>query len=170
MSTLAAVGFAVFILILFIGIYLSLFGLPGAAIVFIDVLGYAVCTGFDRIGWKIILLLLFLSMVAETFDFLMGMTGALKPMPSKKLFWGSAIGAMAGAFILTPVFLGLGAFAGFFLGCLAGILVVEFIRQAKLQSPFKASGRAILAMIGGKMAKGLIILIMIAFSLSNIYS
>lgn len=170
MSPFAAVGFAVFILILFIGIYLSLFGLPGTVIIFLDVLVYAVATGFDRIGFTIILLLLFFSLIAEMLEFLMGMKGALQPRPSKKLFWGSAIGSIVGTCILTPFLLGLGTFGGFFLGCFAGILIVEFNRQTKLQSPFKASGRAVFAMIGGKMAKGLITLTMIAFSLSNIYS
>jgi len=170
LSTLAAVGFAVFILILFIGIYLSLFGLPGTVIIFIDVLAYAAITGFDRIGFKIILFLLVFSIMAEMIDFLLGMAGALMPLPSKKLLGASAIGAIAGTFILTPVLRGLGIFGGFFLGCFAGILIMEFIRQSKLQTPFKASNRAIFAMIGGKMAKGFIALTMIALSLSNIYS
>ncbi|MGV8059493.1 MAG: DUF456 domain-containing protein [Smithellaceae bacterium] len=170
MSPFAAAGFAVFILILFIGIYLSLFGLPGTVIIFTDVLAYAALTGFDRIGFKIILFLLFFSIIAEMIDFLMGMTGALSPLPSKKLFWASAIGAITGSFILTPIFRGAGAFGGFFLGCFAGILLTEFIRQLKLQAPFKASNRAIFVMIGGKMVKGFIALIMIALSLANIYS
>jgi len=56
------------------------------------------------------------------------------------------------------------------LGGLAGTLTIEFIRQSKLKTPFRTPGRAIFAMIGGKMVKGLIALFMIAFSLSNIYS
>jgi uncharacterized protein len=170
LSTFAAVGFAAFILLLFIGIYLSLFGLPGTVIIFTDVLAYAILTGFDRIGFKIILFLLIFSIIAEMIDFLMGIIDALSPMPSTKLFLVSAISAITGSFILTPVFLGLGTFGGFFLGCLAGILLTEFIRQSKLQTPFKASNRAIFVMIGGKMVKGCIALAMIAFSLINIYS
>jgi hypothetical protein len=170
LSTLAAVGFAVFILILFAGIYLTLFGLPGTIIIFIDVLAYAFLTGFERIGFKIILLLLFFSIIAEMIDFLLGMAGAHRPMPSKKMFWASAIGAIAGMLILTPFFWGIGTFGGFFLGCFAGIMLMEVIRQSRLQAPFKASNRAIIAMVGGKMVKGFIALTMIAFSLSNIYS
>lgn len=170
MSTFAAGGFAVFILVLFIGIYLSLFGLPGTVIIFIDVLAYAAITGFDRIGVKIILFLLVFSIIGEMIDFLLGMAGALRPLPSKKLLGASAIGAIAGTVILTPVLRGLGTFGGFCLGCFAGILIMELIRQSKLQTPFKAPNRAIFAMIGGKMAKGFIALTMIALSLSNIYS
>jgi uncharacterized protein len=170
LSSLATFGFAVFILILFIGIYLSLFGLPGTVIIFIDVLTYAVITGFDRIGVQILLFLLVFAIMAEMVDFLMGMTGALRLTPSKKLFWGSAIGSIAGMFILTPLLWGLGTFGGFYLGCLAGILITEFIRQSKLQASFQATNRAILIMVGGKMVKGCIALVMIAVSLSNIYS
>jgi hypothetical protein len=170
LSTFAAIGFAVFILLLFVGIYLSLFGLPGTVIIFADVLVYAAVTGFDRIGFKIILALLFLSMIAEIMDFLLDMTGALSPLPSKIMFGVSVIGAAAGILILTPFFQGLGILGGFFLGCFAGILLVEFIRQSKLQAPFKASNRAILVMIGGKMIKGCISLAMIALSLANVYS
>jgi uncharacterized protein YqgC (DUF456 family) len=170
LSTFAAVGFAVFILLLFVGIYLSLLGLPGTVLIFTDVLVYAILNGFDRIGFKIILFLLFFSIIAEMIDVLMGMTGAFMPMPSKNMFWASAIGAIVGMLILTPVFLGLGTFGGFFLGCLAGILFTVFIRQSELQTPFKASNRAIFIMIGGKMAKGCIALTMILLSLANIYS
>ena len=170
MSSFAAIGFAVFILILFIGIYLSLFGLPGTVIIFIDVLAYAAINGFDRIGFKIILFLLVFTIIAEMIEFLLGMTDALRPLPSKKLLGASAIGAITGALILTPVLRGLGIFGGFFLGCFAGILIMEFIRQSRLQTPFQASNGAVFAMIGGKMAKGFIALTMIALSLSNIYS
>ncbi|HPK54778.1 MAG TPA: DUF456 domain-containing protein [Smithellaceae bacterium] len=170
MPSLAASSFAVFILILFAGIYLSLFGLPGTAIIFIDILIYAAINGFDRIGLKVILFLLFFSIIAETIDFLLDMAGALRPSPSKKLFWISALCAIAGALILTPVLLGLGTFGGFFLGGFAAILVMELIRQSQLPAPFQASGRAIFTMIGAKMVKGCIALAMIAFSLSHIYS
>lgn len=170
MSTFAVVGFSVFILLLFTGIYLSLLGLPGTVLIFTDVLAYAAITGFDRIGFKIILFLLIFSIIAEIIDFLMGITDSLSPLPSKELFAGSAIGAIAGSLILTPFFLGLGTFGGFFLGCFAGILVIELIRQSKLQAPFKASRHAIFVMIGGKLVKGCIALTMIVLSLANIYS
>lgn len=170
MSTFAAVGFTVFILLLFAGMYLSLVGLPGTVVIFADVLTYAAVTGFNHVGFKILLFLLFFSVVAEIIDVLLSMTGALMPMPSKNMVFASISGAVVGMFILTPVFYGLGTFGGFFLGCLIGILFAEFIRQSELEAPFKASTRAIFIMIGGKMAKGFIALSMIVFSLANIYS
>jgi uncharacterized protein len=169
LSAFAAAGVTVFILILFAGIFLNLFGLPGTIVIFFDVLLYAIVTGFDTIGLKIILFLLISTVIAETIDFFV-MTGMYQPMISIKSFVAAITGATAGAFLLTPFFWGPGTWGGFFLGGLAGVLTIEFIRQSKLKAPFRTPGRAILAMIGGKMIKGLIALCMIAFSLSNIYS
>lgn len=169
MSFFASAGFTVFILILFTGIFLNLFGLPGTVVIFFDVLLYAIFTGFDHVGLKIILLMLISTIIAETIDFLV-MAGGYQPITSKKSFGAAAIGAVGGAFLLTPFFWGPGTWVGFFLGGLAGILTIEFIHQSKLKAPFRTPGHAIIAMIGGKMVKGLIALFMIAFSLSNIYS
>ena len=170
MSALATVGLSVFILILFAGIYLSLFGLPGTAIIFLDVFLYALLSGFERIGFKIIFILLVLSIIAEVIDFLLDASGALVPVASRKSFIVSAVGAIAGAIILTPFLWAPGTFSGFFFGCFTGMLIIEFMRQSKLQTPFKATNRAIFTMIGGKIVKGFIALAMIAVSLSNIYS
>ena len=169
MSAFAGAGLVIFILILFAGIFLNLFGLPGTVVIFFDVLFYIIFTGFDHVGLKIILFLLISAIIAETIDFLV-MAGGYQPMTSKKSFGAAAIGAVIGAFLLTPFFWGPGTWGGFYLGGLAGILTIEFIHQSKLKAPFRTPGRAILAMIGGKMVKGLIALFMIAFSLSNIYS
>jgi len=163
-------GLAIFILILFAGIFLNLFGLPGNLVIFFDVLFYAIFTGFDRIDWKILLFLFIIAITAETIDFLLDMSGGLKPINVKKSLLAAAIGAITGVLILTPLFWGPGIWIGFFLGGFTGILIVEFLRQYKLKKPFRATHRAIFTMIGRKLAKGFIALFMIAFSLSNIYS
>ena len=171
MSFFAAAGLAVFILILFAGIFLNLFSLPGTVVIFFDVLFYAIYTGFDHdhVGFKIVLFLFIFAIIAETIDFLV-MAGRYQPMISKKSFGAAAIGAVIGVFLLTPFLGGPGIWLGFFWGGLAGVLTIEFIHQSKLKVPFRTPGSAVLAMIGGKMVKGLIALFMIAFSLSNIYS
>jgi uncharacterized protein len=170
LSFFATAGLAVFILILFAGIFLNLFGLPGTLVIFFDVLFYAIFTGFERVGLKIILILLISAIIAETIDFLMGMSTNLKPLDARKSFRASVIGAITGVVLFTPLFWGPGIWAGFFLGGLAGILIIEFLRQSKLRAPFRATNRAIFAMIGRKLLKGVVALFMIALSLSNIYS
>ncbi|KAF0156661.1 MAG: hypothetical protein FD159_1698 [Syntrophaceae bacterium] len=170
MSSLATTGFVVFILILFIGIYLTLFRLPGTVIIFLDVLLYAFFTGFAQVGWKVLLFLFVFSILAESLDFLPGLTQAHKAPVIKKSLWGAAIGAAVGMIIFTPLFWGLGIWGGFFLGGLAGLLIMELFRQSRLRGPHQVSNRAFFAMIGQRVVKGFFALIMIFVSLSNIYS
>ncbi|MGD0021101.1 MAG: DUF456 family protein [Smithellaceae bacterium] len=170
MPSLASLAFAAFILILFAGIYLTLFDLLGTMIISIDVFLYALITGFDRVNGKIILFLLLISIIVEAIDFFLVMNGALQPMATKKVFWTAAISAIIGTFILTPFFWGPGAWGGFFLGGFAGIITLEVARQSKLKSLYRASNLAIIAMAGRKIVKGFVALFMVALSLSNIYS
>lgn len=170
MTSAAGIGFTLFIIIMFLGVYASLFSLPGTAIIFLNVLIYAIATDFEQIGLKIIIFLLVISLIAEAFDFWTYTAGALRPPFSKKLFLAAAIGAITGLVILTPSFWGAGTFGGFFLGGLSGMLIAECFRQSKLKFPFKATSRAVLTMVGSKVVKGCVALTMIAFSLSHIYS
>jgi len=112
LSFFAVAGFTVFILILFAGIFLNLFGLPGTVVIFFDVLFYAILTGFDHVGLKIILFLLISAIIAETIDFLV-MAGGYQPMTSKNLL-GCRNRSYCGAFFLTPFFWGPGTWEDFF--------------------------------------------------------
>ncbi len=170
MPSFASIALSVFFLILFAGIYLTLFDLPGTVIIFLDILLYALFTGFDRVSGQLLLFLLLISILTETINFFLVMKGAHQPTTTKKTFWMSAIGAFAGAFILTPFFWGPGTWAGFFLGGIAVILTMEIARQNKLKNPYRISNRAIFAMAGRKIFKGMAALFMVALSLSNIYS
>lgn len=170
MSSLASAGFTVFILVLFLGIYLSLLGLPGTILIFLDILIYAAATGFVQVGWKLLLFLLIFAVIAEAIDVLLGMTRAYKPPVLRKTLWSTALGALAGALILTPFFWGPGSWMGFFTGGLGGFAIAELLRLSKMKGPSPASNATFMAMVGTKMLKGLLTVIMIFVSLSNIYS
>lgn len=167
---MAAAGFVIFILLLFLGIYLTLFGLPGTIVIFLDVLVYGLFTGFAQVGWKVLLFLLVFSVLAETLDFLTGLTKAHKTPVIKKSLWAAAIGAALGMIILTPLFWGIGTWGGFLLGGLAGILVVELLHQSRLKAPHQLSNRIFFAKMGRKALKGSFALVMIFVSLSTVYS
>ena len=170
MSSFAAAGFIVFIIILFIGIYLSLFGLPGTVIIFLDVLLYAISTGFEQIGWKVLLFLLIFSIFAEAIDFWAGYRHAHETPVTGRSLRGSIIGALAGMIVLAPFLWGPGIWGGFFLGGLAGLLIIERRRHSRLSITHQSSGQDVFAMICRKMVKGFLALAMIFVSLSNIYS
>ena len=170
MSSLAGAGFAVFILVLFAGIYLSLFGLPGTVVIFLDVLIYAAVTGFGHVGWKVLIPLLLFAVAAETVDYILenprAREASSRPGPLRAALAGSIIGMC----ILTPFLWGAGIWLGFFLGGVAGLLIAEAFRQFKLKSPYQASARVFWAMIGRKTTKGAFCVIMIFVALNNIYS
>ncbi len=172
MSFLAAAGFTIFILILFSGIFLNLLGLPGTVVIFFDVLLYALFTGFENVGIKILLFLFFSAAIAETIEFfwVVSETPQQQTMHPRKSVQAAGLGAFLGACLLTPFFWGPGMWAGFFLGGLVGILMVEIIRQYQMKAPNRTLNSVIFNIVGKNTVKGFISLCMIAFSLSNIYS
>ena len=171
MSFFVAAGFTVFILILFAGIFLNFFGLPGTIIIFFDVLLYSIFTGFEHVGLKLIVFLLVSAVIAETIEFFWVINETPHQVFSqRKSMKAAALGALTGALLLTPVLGGPGAWSGFFLGGLAGVLIAEIIRQHGLKAPYRTLNSVIFSLIGKHAVKGFISLCMIAFSLSNIYS
>lgn len=171
MSFFAAACFTIFVLILFAGIFLNLFGLPGTVVIFFDVLVYSLITGFQQVGLKIILFLLVSAIIAETIEFFWVISETpYQAFSKKKPFKAAALGSMAGTLIFTPLLGGPGIWIGFLLGGLAGILTAEVIRQYSLKAPYRTLNSVMISLIGKNTVKGFISLCMIAFSLMNIYS
>ena len=170
MTPLETAGLTVFILVLFMGIFSIVFGIPGTAVILVDVILYALITGFERIGIKIILVLLVISIIAEAIDFSLGMAGAARFGISRRAIWISAISGFVGALVMTPLFLGLGTVAGIFLGGFTGLLAIEMIHQAKLKPALRVGHVAILGRVAGTLIKGFCALAMIVITMSNIYS
>ena len=69
MTPLEIGGVTLFILVLLFGAFSILFGLPGTVIILIDAVIYAAVTGFEKIGFKVLITLLILSILAELADF-----------------------------------------------------------------------------------------------------
>jgi len=170
LSSLAFTGFVIFILLLFAGIYLCLFGLPGTSLIFVSVLVYAFFTDFTQVGWKALLVLLAMVIPAEALDFWMESAGIDKEPVSRQSLWSAFFGGWAGMILLTPFFGGLGIWGGFFLGATSGLLIMEQVRTSKLKNPGQTTSTAFLAMAGRKMIKGFLALLMIFFTLAHIYS
>lgn len=157
-------------LILFLGIFLTVFGLPGTVLILFDVLGYALLTGFAQIEWKMILTLLLMSIVAELLDFGLSMAGAVRFGSSRAGLWAALIGSFAGAAILSPFFLGLGVLMGIFLGGGAAVFVAEMIQRQKLKPAFRASMGVMLGRMTGIAVKGMVSIVMVVVTLFHIYS
>jgi uncharacterized protein YqgC (DUF456 family) len=163
-------GLTIFILVLLIGFFSILMGLPGTLVILFNVLVYALVTSFDKIGFKILLVLVVISAIAESLEFLLGITWAKRYGTSKRGIAASLVGGVIGALLLTPVFLGLGALIGSFLGALLGAFVVEILNQRDFKPAARAGFGALMGRLTGLFAKGLCGLAMVTISLMAIYS
>ncbi|MBW2557631.1 MAG: DUF456 domain-containing protein [Deltaproteobacteria bacterium] len=160
----------IFIIILFIGLFSIIFGLPGTFLILGDVIIYSWITGFEKIGFKIIIALVFISLLAETMDFFLGIAGARRYGSSKTGVALSIIGGIIGAILMAPILFGLGAIIGVFIGGFAGAFIGEYLEQRKLKSAMMAGYGALIGKIAGTLAKGSLAIVMIVITMSAIYS
>jgi uncharacterized protein len=170
LSPIETAGLTLFIVVLFLGLFSIIFGLPGAIIILLDVVVYSIVTRFDTIGLKVLLVLLLLAAAAEALEFFLGMTIALRFGLSMKGLWASIIGGIVGAMAMTPFFFGLGAALGAFIGGFAGVFLVELIRQGHLKPAFRAGYGAVMGRVVGTLAKGVLATVMVIITLTSIYS
>jgi hypothetical protein len=163
-------GLTVFILVLFLGIFLSVIGLPGTILIVFDVVTYALATGFSQIGFKVILILAAMALVAELLDFGLGMAGVVRFGASPRDVWAALIGSLAGAILLTPYFLAPGTLVGILLGGGVAVFATEMLHRWKLKPAFRAGIGAMLSRMAGIAVKGLLSVSMVAVALYHIYS
>jgi len=169
-TPLEITGLTIFILLLFAGIFSIVLGMPGTVIILIDAILYAFFTGFHKIGLKVLIILLVISLLAEVLDFALGIAGAARYRASGKGIWASLIGGVIGAIVMTPVLFGFGTIMGCFFGGFAGILIVELIHQGQLKPALRAGYGVMLGKFSGMLVKGFFALVMITITLTSIYS
>ncbi len=170
MTPIETAGLTFFILVLFFGIFSILFGFPGTILILLASIVYAVLTGFEKIGFMMILVLGAISLVAELLDFYLGIRGAVRVGATKGSIAASLIGAAIGALLLTPFLLGFGTLIGAFLGGAAGTFIIELARQKDLKPAMRITYGSLIGRIFGVFAKGFCALVMIVIILSAIYS
>jgi len=170
LSPFEIAGLTFFMLVLFLGIFVTVFGLPGTVLILIDVMVYALLTGFDRIGFKVILILILITVVAELIDFGLGMTGAVRFGSSRAGMWAALMGSLAGAIIMAPFLLGLGVLLGTFVGGGIAVFITEMIRRQRLKPVFRAGIGAVLGRMAGIAVQGFLSISMVAITLHHIYS
>lgn len=170
MSLLATVGLAIFILVLLIGIFTTVLGFPGTLVILADVIVYSLITGFDEIGFTIILSLVIIALVTEAVDFYLGMKGAKKYTPSRTGVAASVIGGVIGALLMTHILLGLGTIIGIFLGGFSGVLMVEYMEERSLKPAFRASFGELSGWIAVVLTRGFSAVVMTVIVMLKIYS
>jgi uncharacterized protein YqgC (DUF456 family) len=157
--------------LLFVGMLIGLvvipFGLPGAAIILISVLIYAILTGFAaQIGVALFIMLAILTLIAETADNWLTALGARRFGASSGSIWLSLLGGLLGAilfgaplaFVMGPLGPVVGGFAGAFLI----VFLYEYSQQKDARQAFRAGMGAFVGRMAGIMLKLVIAVGMVA--------
>lgn len=125
---MAWVYYTALIVLLLVGLFVNLLGLPGLWIMMASALGYAWATGWRYLGTKALVALLVIALVAELVEFLAGSAGAKKAGGSKRGMVGAVVGGLLGGIFLTfipiPV---VSTIVGVCLGTFIGAFVTEIL-------------------------------------------
>ncbi|MCX6349506.1 MAG: DUF456 domain-containing protein [Candidatus Aureabacteria bacterium] len=132
--------------------------LPGPPFIFAGALLYAAFTGFARVGWITLAVLLAITAFSQVFDYLASAWGAKKFGGGRWGMAGSILGGIAG-FILFDL---PGMIAGVFIGAFA--LELLFGNKEALAA-LRVGGGSLLGFLGGALMKVIFSLIMIGIFL-----
>ena len=183
LAVLAYIGIVVFILVLVIGVLATLLGLPGTVLILIDAFIYSAIHSIARPSWWMLLVLLGISVVAETSDGILSMLGVKKfGGTGRTSLWalaGGVVGAIIGA-NLSPL-LGLIGLTGGVAGVLFGVLLPPIacavlggylaaywyeLRQGRPPAEARQAGwGALLGRLAGNLTKAVLGSVMVALIL-----
>jgi hypothetical protein len=158
---LTIIGYFFFYLFLVVGFVSIFVGLPGTAIIFADVLVLSFITHFEKIDWKILLILAVMAFCAELIEHLLTVAGASKLGSSRRGILGAIIGAIILGIILSPLFFGLGALIGAVSGAFLGAFLLELTANKKVAEAAKAAIGSMLGRITAIVIKIFIAIIQI---------
>lgn len=176
LTVLAYTGIVVFILVLVVGVLATLLGLPGTVLILVDGLIYSAIHGFAKPPWWMLLILVGVSVVAETSDNILSMIGVTKCGGSGKTsLWalgGGVAGAIIGGSVLAPLLAWLGPVV-ILLVPIAGALVGGYgaafwyeLRQGKSPADARQAGwGALLGRLAGGLTKAVLASVMVALTL-----
>ncbi|NIR48502.1 DUF456 domain-containing protein [candidate division KSB1 bacterium] len=163
---LEIIGYFFFWLVMFVGIVIIPFGIPGTFVIVGNALIYAWLTDFIEITWAFLGILLLISIVAEVIEFFLGAVAAGKYGASRMGMFGAILGGLLGAIWGTPVAPLIGTVIGAFIGAFAGAALFEYFVTKDLQTSLKAGYGAFLGSVGGKLTKiaaGVAMVVMVGY-------
>jgi uncharacterized protein YqgC (DUF456 family) len=135
-----------------IGTVLPVF--PGTIIILAAALLHRMMLGHERsIGWRTIVVLVLLTLVSYTLDFLSGYFGARYFGATRWGMFGALLGALIGVFF---------GIVGLFVGPVIGAVLGEFIAGKRMIDAGRAGWGSLLGNLGAMIGKLFIALVMIA--------
>lgn len=165
---MAVIGMIFFFIFLLLGITVIPFGIAGTFIIFFDALIYGWITGFERVTWPFLGILLGLAVIVEIIEALLGAVMARRYGGSKWAMAGAILGMGAGAVLGTVVTPVIGTIIGGFAGAFAGATLLEWMHSPDVSAAVKVGTGALLGAVGGKMTKLLVAVLMVVLILVRI--
>lgn len=158
-----------FILVLFLILFLNIFGLPANWIIIALIFLWALTinTNFSITYWSLIL---GLAIFGEIIEFFLQLSQGKKHGASTGANICGIIGCFFGAIFFAPLFLGLGAFLGALIGAWSGCFIWEILTGKKLDNALKAAYGIMIGKFLGticKLGAGLAIILITAKVLIN---
>lgn len=156
----------IFILVLsYIIMFIGVLGcvlpyLPGTPLVFAGIFLYAWKTHFTIISQNLLIIFLIVTAITVLLDYIVGSIGAKKFGATKLGTFGAFFGALIGIFF---------APWGVIIGPPLGALIGELLTGKKLKDAMRASGGAILGILGGSLTKVVASFIMIGFFTARLF-
>ncbi|MGF1538532.1 MAG: DUF456 domain-containing protein [Elainellaceae cyanobacterium] len=148
-------------------------GMPGASLILISILVWAIATNFTGIGWSLIVVFTLLILSAAV-ELLAAYWGAKQAGASRWGQFGALVGLVAGVIGLLPALPIGGPLLGIFVGPFVGAFIAEYIYRSDLQgsdrleTAFKASLGTVLGSIVGNLVDGLLaVLAVVVFVLTT---
>ena len=150
---MSVVLIAVLVVVSLLGIMLAAFQLPGAWLILGSAVLYDWYYGWQRLGWKWLLILGAIAAVAEVLEMLVSVSMARQAGASRRAAIGSLIGGFAGMILLTVPVPVIGTIIGGLIGCFVGALLGELSLHDNLHTGAKVGIFATIGRVMGMMAK-----------------
>ncbi len=149
-DTLLLIGLTV---LAFLGILLAVFQLPGTWLILASAAGYDWYYDWQRIGWKWLVCLGVLAIIAEAVDSLASIVAARKAGASRRAAIGALVGGFLGMILFSIPIPVIGTVVGGLAGCFTGALVMELTARDDLRAGAKVGFFATLGKLIGLIAK-----------------
>jgi uncharacterized protein len=154
-------GYALWALLLCAASLLVYLGLGGNFVLVGLALVHAVVTGFDPIGWPLLLTLLGIALAGELIEFLLGTFYVVRKGAGGGAVAGGFVGGLVGAVAGQAVLPVVGALVGSFAGAFVGAVLGEWRRQRRLAPSLRVGAQAFLGRILAMLAKHALGLVMV---------
>lgn len=167
-EVLAVIGWIGFYVGLVVGLLLIPLGLGGTFVILGNVVLLALATGFERVGWWVLLVLLGIAILGEVLESLIGVFTVRRFGASRWAMLGTFLGGLVGAAAGTPVMPVVGSLAGAFVGAFAGAFIAEVLYRQHLDSSLRAGWGAFVGRVLAAVVKFELGIVMIVITLVRI--